>query len=138
VLPQPLYAYLYAARNKEYLPTFISLIPQPTMLPTPSILANDTPSASKKSSIRPQTRNHRRGASRASSILGKCSSRCQTNSTTNRCLVQGQVHPISQSTVSDSLKPVYSYLDKDKKPQFPDRLARKDGKWPELEAALHQ
>jgi hypothetical protein len=47
-------------------------------------------------------------------------------------------HPISQSTVSDSLKPIYNYLDTGKKLQFPDRLARKDGKWPELEAALHQ
>jgi hypothetical protein len=47
-------------------------------------------------------------------------------------------HPVSQSTVSDSLKPIYDYLDKEKKLARPKRLARKDGKWPDLEAALHQ
>lgn len=46
-------------------------------------------------------------------------------------------HPISQPTVSDSLKPAYNYLDKDKKIQFSDLLARNDGSWLEPEAALH-
>ena len=36
-------------------------------------------------------------------------------------------HPISQSTVSDSLKPIYDYLDTEKKLERPERLTRKDG-----------
>jgi hypothetical protein len=47
-------------------------------------------------------------------------------------------HPISQSTVCDSLKPFYSYLDKEKRIEHPERLKRKDGSWPDLEAALYQ
>jgi Fission yeast centromere protein N-terminal domain/Tc5 transposase DNA-binding domain len=47
-------------------------------------------------------------------------------------------HPISQSTVSDSLKPIYDYLDKEKRLARAERLARKDGNWPDLEAALYQ
>jgi hypothetical protein len=47
-------------------------------------------------------------------------------------------HPISQSTVSDSLKPIYDYLDTEKRLERPERLARKDGNWPDLEAALFQ
>ena len=47
-------------------------------------------------------------------------------------------HPISQSTVSDSLKPTYDYLDTEKKLERPERLAHKDGNWPDLEAALFE
>jgi Tc5 transposase DNA-binding domain/Fission yeast centromere protein N-terminal domain len=46
-------------------------------------------------------------------------------------------HPISQLTVSDSLKPTYHYLD-EKKVEQPERLRRKTGSWPDLEAALYQ
>jgi hypothetical protein len=46
--------------------------------------------------------------------------------------------PISQSTVSDSLKPTYDYLDAEKKLERPERLAHKDGNWSDLEAALFQ
>jgi hypothetical protein len=42
-------------------------------------------------------------------------------------------HPISQSTVSNSLKPTYDYLDTEKKLERPERLAHKDGNWPDLE-----
>jgi hypothetical protein len=47
-------------------------------------------------------------------------------------------HPISQSTVSNSLKPTYDYLDAKKKLERPSRLAHKDGNWSDLEAALFQ
>jgi hypothetical protein len=47
-------------------------------------------------------------------------------------------HPISQSTVSDSLKPTYDYLDKEKKLAHPERSYKTQGNWPDLEAALHQ
>ena len=47
-------------------------------------------------------------------------------------------HPISQSTVSDSLKPTYDYLDKENKLAYPERSYRSQGNWPDLEAALHQ
>jgi hypothetical protein len=49
-----------------------------------------------------------------------------------------KIHPISQSTVSDSLKPIYDYLDTEKKLERPERLIRRDGNWPDLEAALFQ
>jgi hypothetical protein len=47
-------------------------------------------------------------------------------------------HPISQSTVSDSLKPMYDYLDKEKKLAHPERSYKTQGNWPDLKAALHQ
>jgi len=47
-------------------------------------------------------------------------------------------HTISQSAVSDSLKSIYNYLDTEKKVDCPERRARKDGNWPDLEAALYQ
>jgi hypothetical protein len=42
----------------------------------------------------------------------------------------------AQNSVSDPLKPTYDYLDTEKKLEQPERLARKDGNWPDLEAAL--
>ena len=47
-------------------------------------------------------------------------------------------HPISQSTVFDSLKPTYDYLDTEKKLERPERLAHKHGNWPDLGAALFE
>jgi Fission yeast centromere protein N-terminal domain len=46
-------------------------------------------------------------------------------------------HPISQSTVSNSLSQAYNYLDGDKRLNYPEKIRAREGKWPKLEAALH-
>jgi Tc5 transposase DNA-binding domain/Fission yeast centromere protein N-terminal domain len=55
-----------------------------------------------------------------------------------RTWFSAKYHPISQSTVSDCLHSNYAYLDTHIKPLQPDRLNRREGKWPALEAALYE
>jgi Fission yeast centromere protein N-terminal domain len=54
-----------------------------------------------------------------------------------RLWFSAKYRPIFQSTVSDSLKPMYDYLNKEKKLAHPKRSYKTQGNWPDLEAALH-
>src|SRR5271155_399887 len=55
-----------------------------------------------------------------------------------RIWFSAKYHPISQSTVSDSLSKAYAYLDTEKRLVRPKRYRSRQGKWPDLEAALHR
>jgi Fission yeast centromere protein N-terminal domain len=55
-----------------------------------------------------------------------------------RTWFSAKYHPISQSTVSDCLHSNYVYLETQTKPLQSDRLNRRVGKWPTLEAALYE
>src|SRR5271170_6320816 len=107
------------------------------MLPTPSTLATvispprKRPRISKKHGITDAERRDLRQYWAKAPESDK-PTQCQI-----RVWFSAKYHPISQSTVSDSLSKAYAHLDTEKKLVRPDRYRAREGRWPELEAALH-